>query len=80
MATQKMNKYADYRYQIQSETELEEAKWLIEQGDFKDLEDYINCLTRAEIKWLKEQDAQKKKLTAARKNRRIETTKKNRAA
>ena len=56
MAIQRTDKYADYLYKIQSETELEEAKWLIAQGDFKDLDDYINYLTRAEIRWMKEQE------------------------
>jgi len=56
MAIQRTDKYTDYRYKIQSETELEEAKWLIAQGDFKDLDDYINYLTPAEIRWMKEQE------------------------
>ncbi len=80
MAIQKIDKYADYRYKIQSQTELEEAQWLIEEGDFKDLDDYINCLTRAEIRRMKREDAEKKKRADARKTKRIETVKKNHAA
>lgn len=76
----KTDKYANYRYQIQSETELEEAKWLIAEGDFKDLEEYINCLTIAEIRRMKRQDADKQKRAIARKNRKIDQVKKSNAA
>jgi DNA replication initiation complex subunit (GINS family) len=75
-----MDKYAGYRYEIQSETELDEAKWLIEQGFYKDLEDYINRLTLMEIRIMKRQDAEKKKRMAARKKRHIITINKDIAA
>ncbi len=77
---EKTDKYANYRYQIQSETELDEAKWLISEGDFKDLEEYINCLTIAEIRRMKRQDAEKQKRAIARKNRKIDQVKKSNAA
>ena len=80
VATQKIDKYTDYRYEIQSETELEEAKWLVAEGDFKDLDDYINCLTRAEVRRMKGEDAGKKKRISAIKQKRLETMKKNKAA
>ncbi len=65
MATEKKNKYTDYRYKITTPEELREAKWLIEQGDFKDLEDYIDSLTKAEIRYQKSLDNLKKRKTAA---------------
>ena len=80
MATKKIDKYADYRYEIVTEEELREAKWLVEQGDFNDLDDYINCLTRAEIRGFKEEDAKKKKRADARKKRRLEAVKNKKAA
>ena len=54
MATKRLSesnvpdKYADFVYEI-SQTEYEEALWLIEQGDFKDLEDFIESSRRAQI-------------------------------
>lgn len=80
MATKKIDKYADYRYKIESETELAEAKWQIEQGDYKDLDDYINCYTRSEKRRMKRADAEKKKRAEARKIKRPEIMKKNKAA
>ena len=80
MATKKIDKYADYRYEIESETELKEAKWQIEQGDYKDLDDYINCYTRSEKRRMKRMDAEKEKNGTATKKRHIETMKKNKAA
>ena len=80
MATKKMDKYVDYRYEIVTEDELREAKWLIEQGDFKDMDDYINCLTRAEIRRMKREDAEKKKRADVRKKRRISADTKRHAA
>jgi hypothetical protein len=65
MATRKQNKYAGYRYKITTPEELREAKWLIEQGDFKDMDDYIDSLTRAEIRYMKSLDAAKKVRKAA---------------
>ena len=79
MATKKIektDKYADYRYEIVTPEELREAKWLIEvEHDFKDMEDYINAMTRMEIKIMKRADAEKKKRADARKKRRIEKMK-----
>jgi hypothetical protein len=83
MATRKIettDKYADYRYEIVTPEELREAKWLIKEGDFKDMDDYINCITRAEIRRMKREDAEKKKRADIRKKRRLETMKKNKAA
>ncbi len=80
MATKKTDKYADYRYQIESEAEMAEALWQIEQGDYKDLDDYINCYTRSEKRRFKRMDAEKEKRARARKTRRIETMKKDKAA
>jgi hypothetical protein len=65
MATRKQNKYAGYRCKISTPEELREAKWLIAQGDFKDMDDYIDSLTRAEIKYMKSLDAAKKVRKAA---------------
>ena len=61
MATKKTDKYANYRYKIVTPEERREAKWLIEQGDFKDMDDYLNCLTRAEIRRMKEEDKEKQR-------------------
>ena len=80
MATQTIDKYDDYCYKIQSETEMAQAKWMIEQGLYKDLQDYIDSCTRMEIRIMKRKDTTKKKGTSARKKRQIEPTKKNKAA
>ena len=80
MATKKIDKYANYRYKIESETELAEAKWQIEQGDYKDLDDYINCYTRSEKRRLKREETEQNKRTEARKKRRIESVQRNKAA
>jgi hypothetical protein len=61
MATKKPDKYAAYRYEIVNPDEMREAKWLIEQGDFKSLEDYIEKLTISEIKRMKREDREKKR-------------------
>ena len=53
MATTNKNKKIAYRYKITTPEELREAKWLIEQGDFKDMDDYIDSLTRAELRYKK---------------------------
>jgi len=77
MATKKIeqtDKYAGYGYEIVTPEELREAQWLIEQGDYKDMEDYINRITRMEISIMKDADAkkmktsQKKRLAAKRRN------------
>ena len=77
MATKKIeqtDKYAGYRYEIVTPEELREAQWLIEQGDYKDMEDYINRITRMEISIMKDADAkkmktsQKKRLAGKRRN------------
>ncbi len=62
MATTRIDKYAGYRYKIVTPEERREAKWLIEQGDFKDMEDYIDCMTRIEKRIMKRQDAANNKL------------------
>jgi hypothetical protein len=65
MATKKQNKYAGYRYKITTPEELREAKWLIEQGDFKDMDDYIDSLTRAEIRYMRREEEAKRTKKAA---------------
>jgi len=64
---EKIDKYASYRYKIIFPEELREAKWLIEQGDFKDMDDYIDVMTRMEIRIMKREDAEKKKKVTKRK-------------
>lgn len=61
MATKTKDKYADYRYEIVNPDEMREALWLIEQGDFKDLEDYIEKFTISEIRRMKREDAERAK-------------------
>jgi len=68
----KADKYADYRYKIVTPEELREAKYLISLGLFDDMEDYIECTTRAEIRIMKREDAKKKKRANARKKKREE--------
>ena len=64
MATKTTDKYADYRYEIQSETELNEAKWMIGQKIYKDMKDYIDSCTNMEIRRMKRQEAEKNKRSA----------------
>ena len=78
MATKKVDKYADFQYEI-SDVELEEAKWLIEQGDFKDLDDFIEGSRRAEIRMMKRADAEKKKKAETRHIKRAALNKKKAA-
>lgn len=59
MATLKKGKYDDYKYEITSPEELREAKWLIAQGDFKDLEDYIERSRLADIRMMKRLDKER---------------------
>jgi len=80
MATKKTDKHAAYRYKIESETELAEAKWQIEQGDYKDLDDYIDCYTRSEKRRMKRAEEEKGKRTQVRKIKRLETMNKGKAA
>ncbi len=61
MAATKPDKYENYRYEIVNPDELREAKWLIERGDFKDLEDYIDKFTVSEKRRMKREDIEKKK-------------------
>ena len=70
MVTKKIDKYAGYRYEIVTPEELREANWLIEQGDFKDMEAYIDFATKVEIKMVKKAEAEKKRKTIQRKQRR----------
>lgn len=65
MATMKKNKLATYRYKITTPEDLREAKWLIKQGGFKDMDDYIDSLTRAEIRYMKSMEPAKKNKKAA---------------
>ena len=67
MATKKIDKYTDYRYKIVTPEELREAKWLIAQGFFEDMDDYIERVTRFEKKRLKEEEAEKAKFAKRRK-------------
>jgi hypothetical protein len=57
MAAKTTSKYADYRYKITTPEELREAKWLVEQGDFKDLDDYLEKFTRVEIRRMRRRDS-----------------------
>lgn len=68
MATKKVDKYADYRYEIVNPDEMREALWLIEQGDFKDLDDYIEKITAAEKRRMKREDAERAKKLKLRKS------------
>jgi hypothetical protein len=77
---QKADKYASYRYEIVTSEELREAKWMIAQGDYADMDDYIDQFTKSEIRRMKQEDIEKKKRTDARKKKSIETVKKNKAA
>ena len=80
MAIRNKSTYADYHYEIQSETELTEAKWQIEQGDYKDLDDYIACYTRSEKRRLRRAELDKVKVAEAGNKRHIDTIKKSKAA
>ncbi len=68
------DKYANYRYEIVTPEELREAEWLISQVDYKDMQDYLDRVTRVEISIMKDADAKKikaarkRQLTAKRKN------------
>ncbi len=79
MATKTPDKYADFRYEIIFPEELREAKWLIEQGDFKDLDDYIERMTRVHKRIMKRKDAEKRKLALA-KRKKLVSTKREKAA
>jgi hypothetical protein len=70
----------DYTYKIESETELQEAKWLIQQGFYKDMDDYISRITRMEIRIMKRKATERKKATNPTKKRIIGAVKKNKAA
>jgi hypothetical protein len=75
----KEGKYADFVY-VLSDTERDEALWLIKQGDFKDLNDFIESSRRAQINiWLRA-DAEKERKAQLRKARRVATKDKNKAA
>ena len=80
MATKRTDKYADYRYKIVTPEELREAKWLIEvEGDYKDIDDYIDSMTRIHKRIMRREDAENKKLTAA-KRKKLVTSKREKAA
>jgi len=72
-------KYADYEYKI-SQTELEEALWLIEQGDFKNLEDFIESSRRAQISIWMDADAERERKAILRRKKRIQAKKLSKAA
>ncbi len=76
---EKIDKYADFKYEI-SPAELEEAKWLIEQGDFKDLDDFISFSRKMEIKIMEFEAAEKERKAKIRKARRLANKDKNKAA
>ena len=79
MATKRKDKYADYRYKIVTPEELREAKWLIEEGDYKDMDDFIERMTRIHKRIMKREDAEKNKRTLA-KRKKIVTGKRSKAA
>lgn len=37
---------SNYRYKISTEWELAEVKWLISEGDFDNIEEYENAMTK----------------------------------
>jgi len=76
--TDKEDKYANFVYEI-TQTELDEAKWLVEQGDFKDLDDFFESSRQAEINMMKRADAEKERKAKLRKKRREEAKKKKAA-
>jgi len=78
--TEKADKYAGYRYELDSQTELEEAKWLVSIGAFKSVEDFIDSNTRAHINWMKEQDAEKARKAKLRKQKRAAKNSNRKAA
>ena len=67
MAIQKIDKYANYRYVLDSPRELEEVKWLVEVGAYKSIEDFIEDNTRAEIRRMKREDREKARKLATKK-------------
>ena len=85
MATKRLSesnvpdKYADFVYEI-SQTEYEEALWLIEQGDFKDLEDFIESSRRAQISIWMDAEAEREREAKLRAKKREESKKRNKAA
>ena len=85
MATKRLSesnvpdKYADFVYEI-SQTEYEEALWLIEQGDFKDLEDFIESSRRAQISIWMDAEAERERKAKLRAKKREESKKRNKAA
>ena len=79
MAIKKTDKYADFEYKL-SKTELEEAKWLIQEGDFKDLDEFIASSRQAEINIMKREEAAKTRKATIRKNKLAEGGKKKEAA
>jgi len=80
MATKRTDKYADFRYEIVTPEELREAKWLIEvEKDYKDMDDYIDSMTRIHKRIMRREDAEEKKRTAA-KRKKLHTTRRDKAA
>ena len=79
MATKRTDKYADYIYKIVTPEELREAKWLIKEEDFKDMDDYIERMTRIEKRIMKREDAEKNK-RILEKRKEIVTNKRSKAA
>ncbi len=77
---EKSDKYADYRYEIVTPEELREANWMIERGDYKDIDDYIERFTQSEIRRMKSEYAAKKKRADEKKKRNLNSVKKNKAA
>ena len=71
-------KYADYQYKT-TPTELEEARWLVEQGDFKSIEEFLDFMRKCEISILIDEEAEKERKAKLRKKRREEAKKKKAA-
>jgi hypothetical protein len=65
---------------LDSQTELEEALWLVSIGDYKSVEDFIDSNTRAEIRRMKELDAEKARKARIRKKKLAAKSLQNKAA
>lgn len=79
MATKRIDKYADFRYKIIFPEELREAKWLIEEGLFKDMDDYIDSMTRVHKRMMRREDAEKKKRAITRRKKLVPKVRKKAA-
>jgi hypothetical protein len=59
MAISRKEGQGDFEY-ILTPTELKEAQWLIAQGDFRDMNDFIESSRKAEIRMKKRAEAKTK--------------------